>query len=118
MKAIALSIGIALLAVPVQAMSITRDVVCYHFKNSTLKLRSICKLQEFDTSSSLTWSDGVKTRIQWVSRYSETPSLDGLPAREYKRDSETLRIEENPRNTKTVRCLQALKSNSSVCWSN
>lgn len=101
----------------VQAMSVTREVVCYHFKGSELKRRDVCRLQDFDTSSRLTWSDGVETQIQWISRYSDTPDLDGLPAREYERDPETLQILERPITGNPVRCLQTLESNNSVCWS-
>jgi hypothetical protein len=79
--------------------------------------RDICKLQDFDTSSRLTWSDGVETHIRWVSRYSDTPNLDGVPAREYERDPETLQILERPSSRRSVLCLQTLESNNAVCWS-
>jgi hypothetical protein len=113
------TVGVVTLLIPlsVQAMSVTREVVCYHFQGSELKRRDICKLQDFDTSSRLTWSDGVETQIRWVSRYSDTPNLDGAPAREYKRDPETLQILERPIAGRAVQCLQALESNNSVCWS-
>ncbi|MBD1823659.1 hypothetical protein H6F51_14320 [Cyanobacteria bacterium FACHB-DQ100] len=97
-------------------MSITHDVVCYHFMGSKLERREICKLEDFDTSSVLSWSDGVKTQIRWVSRFSDTPTLDGVPAREYQRDPKTLKILETPSNATSVQCLQALESNNSVCW--
>jgi hypothetical protein len=118
MKLAAFMIGMVMLAVPLpgQSMSVTREVVCYHFKGAEIERRDVCKLQDFDTSSILTWSDGVKTQIRWISRYSDTPNLDGLPAREYERDPETLQILERPIASSAVRCLQALESNNSVCW--
>jgi hypothetical protein len=47
-------------------------------------------------------SDGVETQIRWVSRYSDIPNLDGVPAREYERDSKTLRILERPISGRAV----------------
>lgn len=99
-----------------QAMSVSHEVVCYHFRGSELKRRDICKLQDFDTSSRLTWSDGVETQIRWISRYSDTPNLDGVPAREYQRDPETLQILERPIADSPIRCLQAIETNNSICW--
>lgn len=120
MKLALLAFGMLLSTVPLaaQAMSVSREVVCYHFKGAGLAVRDVCRLEDFDTSSTLTWTDGVVTRIRWVSRYSETPNLDGVPAREYERDPATLEILERPIPGRPVTCLQALESNNSVCWSN
>lgn len=112
-----IGIVILMLSQSVQAMSVTREVVCYHFEGSELTRCDVCKLQDFDTSSRLIWSDRVETQIQWISRYSDTPNLDGVPAREYERDPETLQILERPIAGNPIRCLQALESNNSVCWS-
>lgn len=73
-------------------------------------------MQEFDTSSSLTWSDGVVTRIRWVNRDSDTPMVDGVPAREYQRDPETLEVLNRPMPRNPVRCLQVLETTNSICW--
>ncbi len=118
-KTVILTFSVLVLVAPhsAQAISTKREVVCYYFKGSELKRRDVCKFQDFDTSSRIIWSDGVKTQIRWVSRYSNTPSLDGVPAREYERDSETLEVIERPVLNNSVRCLQALESDNSVCWS-
>ena len=100
----------------VQALSVTREVVCYHFKGSELKRRDVCRLEDFGTSSNLIWSDGVKSQIRWISRYSSTPTLDRVPAREYERNPETLQILERSNKGASIRCLQLLESNHSVCW--
>jgi hypothetical protein len=99
-----------------KAMSLSQDVACYYFKQSRLERRDICKLQDFDTSSVLTWLDGVKTRIRWVSRSSETSTLDRVQAFEYKRDPQSLKIAEQEISKKTVHCLQAIGTANSVCW--
>ena len=120
MVKIATLVGVAELVLPlsVQAMSASRDVVCYHFRGAELERRDVFKLQDSDTSSKLTWSDGIETQIQWVSRYSDTPNLDEIPAREYERDPETLQILERPIDGRSLRCLQALETTNSVCWLN
>ena len=104
-KTVIFAFGTLVLMAPcsAQAISTTREVVCYRFKGSELKRRAVCKFQDFDTSSRIIWSDGVKTQIRWVLRYSNTPNLDGVPAREYQRDPETLKVIEKSALNNSVR---------------
>jgi hypothetical protein len=92
------------------------DVVCYHFKGRTLELRDLCKMENFDTSSVITWSDGVKTRIRWIARSRNVPAIDGIDATEYVRHPDTLEVIDPGDHANPVRCLQAIGSSNSVCW--
>jgi hypothetical protein len=104
---------------PAQAeprFSTTVDVVCYHFDGQTLARRDLCKMENFDTSSVITWTDGVQTRIRWIARSSQVPALDGVNAVEYFRDPDSLEVIERGANRNPIRCLQAVGGESSVCW--
>lgn len=96
--------------------STTTDVVCYHFSGQTLARRDLCRMEDFDTSSVITWSDGVKTRIRWVARSSNVPAIDGVDATEYVRHSDTLEVIDQGDHNNPVRCLQAIGSSNSICW--
>jgi len=97
--------------------SLQRDVVCYHFKGSKLMLRGVCRLTDYDTHSTLRWTDGVVTRINWVSGHSEQPTLDGLPAVTYQRHPSTLKVlNTDATNAISLVCVQAIESNNSVCY--
>jgi hypothetical protein len=96
--------------------SITTDVVCYHFKGQSLELRDLCKMENFDTSSVITWTDGVQTRIRWITRLRSKPEIDGLDATEYVRHPSTFDVIAQGEHSSPLRCLQAIGSSNSVCW--
>jgi hypothetical protein len=96
--------------------STTTDVVCYHFNGQTVALRDLCKMEDFDTSSVITWSDGVQTRIRWVARSSNVPKLDGVDAVEYFRNPDSLEVIDRGTHRTPIRCLQVIGSDNSVCW--
>jgi hypothetical protein len=104
---------------PAQAeppFSTTVDVVCYHFDGQSIARRDLCKMENFDTSSVITWADGVQTRIRWITRSSEVPALDGVNAVEYFREPDSLEVIERGAHRNPILCLQAIGSDSSVCW--
>jgi len=80
-------------------------------------LRGVCRLTDYDTHSTLRWTDGVVTRINWVSGHSEQPTLDGLPAVTYQRHPSTLKVlNTDATNAISLVCVQAIESNNSVCY--
>jgi len=114
--AVTVSAAVFLISLPVQAMSVTRDGICYRFRGAVQERREVCRVQEFDTSTELTWADGTRTNINWVFGLSEQPAIDEVPVTRYGRNPDTLRILEDPIDEDSVLCLQALESNVSVCW--
>jgi hypothetical protein len=96
--------------------STTTDVVCYHFNGQAVARRDLCKMEDFDTSSVITWSDGVQTRIRWIARSREIPALDGVDAVKYFRNPDSLEVIEQGVHRSPIQCLQAIGSDNSVCW--
>lgn len=97
-----------------------RQVACFHFKKDKLMRRDRCTLRTYENHATLTWSDKVATRIDFID--SDTTLVDGERTYTYQRMPSNLQEIRGSRNQRErvgrmfIDCYQVIDSPNSICF--